>query len=192
MTEVFSRPEYGNWLNRRSPLAWLYEQFQKFAAWLDRLNLTHPLVYQFIFWGCVVLLVILVVHMAYTTWIIYQRTAHPRADPQAVPRASAPSLSPASRAESLARAGRFTEALAWRYLALVHELEERKAVEARVSKTPAEYVVEARLDPDGRATLAGLVGSLYRHVFGAEPCDAAGYAEFSAAARAVVGHVTQI
>lgn len=189
MTEVFSRPEFGNWLNRRSPLAWLQEQLLRFFDWLSRMSSGHPVLYRLLFWLLVVVLVVLVVHIGYTLWVIYQRTTHPKADPRAAAAPARTAVSPARRAEALAREGRFTEALAWRFVALVRELDARKAVQAKDSKTPAEYVSEARLDDEGRATLAGLVGRLYRHLFGAEPCDAAGYAEFNAAAQAVVSHV---
>ena len=186
---MFSRPEFGNWLNRRSPLAWFQEQLARFFAWLARLSGSHPVLYRLLFWALVLVLVALVVHIGYTLWVIYQRTTHPKTDPGAPAAPARASVSPARRAEALAREGRFTDALAWRFVALVHDLDARKIVQAKDSKTPAEYVAEARLDADGRATLAGLVGNLYRHLFGAEPCDAAGYAEFNEAARAVMSHV---
>ena len=77
----------------------------------------------------------------------------------------------------LARAGRYAEALGQRFLALVLELDRRKALRFHASKTPAEYVGEARLTDRGRASLAGLVAQLYRHLFAAVPCGscAAGF-----------------
>jgi hypothetical protein len=189
VTEVFSRPEFGNWLSGRSPLIWLREQLTRFFGWLDRMSGSHPLLYRLFFWGLVLVLIALVVHIGYTLWVIYQRTTHPKTDPGAPAAPARASVSPARRAETLAREGRFTEALAWRFIALVRDLDARKVLQAKDSKTPAEYVAEARLDADGRATLAGLVGSLYRHLFGAEPCDAAGYAEFNDAAHSVLSHV---
>ena len=70
--------------------------------------------------------------------------------------------------------------------ALVLELERRKALRFHASKTPAEYVGEARLTDRGRASLAGLVAQLYRHLFGAVPCDAAEYQMFGDAAQELV------
>src|SRR5947208_14696553 len=93
------------------------------------------------------------------------------------------------RAEELARAGRYAEALAHRFVALVLDLERRRALAFHPSKTPAEYVGEARLDAAGRASLAGLVGRLYRHLFGGVPCDEGGYREFGAAADELGRHV---
>jgi len=62
-------------------------------------------------------------------------------------------------------------------------------VQFDTSKTPAEYIGETRLVAEARATLVGLVERLYRHVFGAEPCDARAYDEFGAAAQSVTRHV---
>jgi len=87
------------------------------------------------------------------------------------------------------RAGRYAEALAHRFVALVLDLERRRALAFHPSKTPAEYVGEARLDAAGRASLAELVARLYRHLFGGVPCDAGGYREFGAAADEVGRHV---
>ena len=42
---------------------------------------------------------------------------------------------------------------------------------------------EARLTDRGRASLAGLVAQLYRHLFGAVPCDAGEYESFGDAAQ---------
>ena len=92
-------------------------------------------------------------------------------------------------AERLAGAGQYAEALGHRFLALVLELDARKALRFQASKTPAEYVGEARLDQAGRATLAGLVARLYRHVFGAAPSDEREYSEFDAAAAGLEQHV---
>jgi hypothetical protein len=94
-----------------------------------------------------------------------------------------------TRAEALARQGRYTEALAYRFVALVLDLDRQKLVTFHPSKTPAEYVREARLGESGRATLAGLVSRLYHHVFGAEPLDEQGYREFSAAVGTLQQHV---
>ena len=94
-----------------------------------------------------------------------------------------------ARAEELARAGRYAEALGHRFLAVVLELERADAVRFHVSKTPAEYVGEVRLDDAGRTTFAALVASLYRHLFGAVPCDEVEYQEFGATAQQVTRHV---
>src|SRR3989442_1145891 len=92
-----------------------------------------------------------------------------------------------ARAEELARAGRYAEALAYRFVALVLELERRRALAFHPSKTPAEYVGEARLDAAGRASLAELVARLYRPLFGGVPRGEGGDREFGAAAGGLGG-----
>src|SRR6185436_20629555 len=94
-----------------------------------------------------------------------------------------------ARAEELARAGRYAEALGHRFLAVVLELEQAHAVRFQASKTPAEYVGEVRLDDAGRATFTALVARLYRHLFGALPCDELEYREFGATADQLRRHV---
>ena len=79
-----------------------------------------------------------------------------------------------------------------RFIALLLELDRADALTFHPSKTPAEYVREARLGATGRATLAGLVSRLYHHVFGAEPLDERGYREFGAAAGTVLHHVIEL
>src|SRR6266704_931943 len=74
-------------------------------------------------------------------------------------------------------------------IAGVLDLDGRQAVKFHPSKTPAEYVGEARLDASGRASLADLVARLYRHLFGAVPCDERAYREFAAEAELVFQHV---
>ena len=86
-------------------------------------------------------------------------------------------------AEDLARARRYAEALAHRFMAVLLELDRRKALRFHASKTPAEYIGEVKLDDSGRASFASLVAALYRHLFGAVPCDAVEYAAFGAAAQ---------
>ena len=135
-------------------------------------------------------LVVIVVHFAYVTWRIYRATVRP-AEAGAVAGLPAVADPEAHRrlAAALARDGRYTEAMAHRFVALVLDLEGARALRYHPSKTPAEYVGEARLDQDGRATLAGLVARLYRHVFGAAPSDEREYFEFDAAAAGLEQHV---
>src|SRR5256885_12642445 len=128
--------------------------------------------------------------MGYVVWRITRPTVH---TPARAGGASGLRLEDGrahrERADELARAGRYVEALAHRFVALLLELERRRALTVHPSKTPAEYVREARLDESGRASFADLVARLYRHVFGAVPCDAATYQAFGAAADAAFRHV---
>jgi uncharacterized protein DUF4129 len=182
VTDVFARPEF-RWEPRGHALQWLADAWNRFVAALKVFSDRHPLVADVIFWACVALLVGFLAHSAYVAWKIYRATVRPTGRGGA--RGAPPVVSAAEhrrRADALAREGRYAEALAHRFVALVLDLERAEALRYHPSKTPAEYVGEARLDQSGRATLAGLVARLYRHVFGAVPCDEGGYLAFAAAA----------
>ena len=181
--QVFSRPEF-QWVERHRVLSWLLQQWDKFRDWLNRLAEQHPTGYNIGLGLLVIVLVVLVVHIGYVVWRIVRpgaRTGAPatRGQPGIIVNAAWH----VARAEELARAGRYAEALAHRFLAAVLELDRIGALRFHASKTPAEYVGEARLDELGRASLARLVTQLYRHLFGAVPCDEREYQSFGIAAQ---------
>ncbi|MGH7676126.1 MAG: DUF4129 domain-containing protein [Gemmatimonadales bacterium] len=185
---MFARPEY-RWVEGRHPLEWLAQLWRRLGEWLDTLQATHPAWHWTLIVVLTVVLVGLLVHIAWIVWRVTRPTLRAAAGPVAP---GAPVLGASAhleRAEALAREGRFVEALAHRFLAVVLQLEEARAVAYHPAKTPAEYVAEARLDAGGRASLAALVARLYRHVFGAAPCDAVAYGDFGHAAGEVVRHV---
>jgi hypothetical protein len=185
---VFARPEY-EWAPTARPLHWLRDAWGRFVDWLGRLDLQHPLVYRLLFWVAVAVLIALLAHLALTAWRIYRSTVQPAgADVPRVERVRGLAAEHLARAEALARAGRYTEALAYRFLALLLELDRIQVLTFHPAKTPAEYVQEARLGADGRASFAGMVAQLYAHVFGAAPCDAQEYRAFGAAAGSVAHH----
>ena len=183
---MFARPEF-QWVERRPLLAWLARQWQNLIDWLNRMSGQHPLGFDIGMALVVVALVVLLVHMGYVMWRIVRpgvRTGEAKSTAGATLIMDA--ATHLAMADELARAGRYAEALGHRFLALVLELDRRKALRFHVSKTPAEYVGEARLTDRGRASLAGLVAQLYRHLFAAVPCDAADYATFGAGATELV------
>ena len=187
---MFARPEY-TWVERRNPFVWLNKLWYRAMDWLNGLADGHPTAFTLLITVLVIVLIVLLVHIGYVLWRILQPTA--RGPAGAAPGAAAVVLDARShlaRAEELARLGRYAEALGHRFLALVLELERANAVRFHASKTPAEYVGEVRLDDAGRSTFAALVASLYRHLFGAVPCDEAEYRAFGASAQHVTaGHV---
>ena len=186
---MFARPEY-RWVTVRGPLDWLADLWRRLLGLLYNFGAGHPAGFKALLAGLAVLLVVLLVHSGWVVWRITRPTArmepHGPAGPVGVPNDAATHL---ARAEELARLGRYAEALAHRFLAVVLELDARRALIFHPSKTPAEYVGEARLDGAGRASLADLVGQLYRHVFGAVPCDDAAYRAFGVVAQGVALHV---
>ena len=180
---VFSRPEF-QWVERHRVLSWLLQQWDKFRDWLNRLAEQHPTGYNIGLGLLVIVLVVLVVHIGYVVWRIVRPGARTGARATtARPGIIVNAAWHVARAEELARAGHYAEALAHRFLAAVLELDRIGALRFHASKTPAEYVGEARLDELGRASLARLVTQLYRHLFGAVPCDEREYQSFGIAAQ---------
>ncbi len=187
--DVFARSDY-RWVERRPPLAWLTTAWRRLLDWLNGLADQHPAGFQILLGVLIVALLLLVAHIAYVVWRIVRSAPGAGA---AAPGGGAPLVLDArahlARAAELARAGRYAEALGHHFLAVVLELEAAGAARFSLSKTPAEYVGEARLDAAGRAGLAALVERLYRHLFGAVPCDEAEYLEFGREAERVTQHV---
>ena len=187
--EVFARSEY-QWAPGNRPLHWLRDLWHRFSDWIDGFNAIHPVAAWFMFWGSLFVLVGLLVHLGFTVWRIYRVTI--RQPVPVIPGALAAPLDARAhleRADALARAGRFTEALAHRFAAMLLELDRAKALSFHPAKTPAEYVREARLSTEQRSALSGLVARLYQHVFGMAPCDEQCYRDFGIMAGSVVHHV---
>ncbi len=190
LAEVFARPDY-RWVERRSLFDWLAELWRRLLDWLGAVQQAHPAGFKALLAALIVLLAGVLAHMAFVVWRITRPTA--RTPPGAAAGAELrldDARAHRERAEELVRAGRYAEALAHRFLAVVLELERLQALTFHPAKTPAEYVGEARLDLSGRASLADLVARLYRHLFGAVPCDEQTYRAFAAAADLVCEHVT--
>jgi Domain of unknown function (DUF4129) len=190
VAEVFARPEY-RWARGKSLMEWLFEQIARLLDWLGRAETNHPTAFKVLLAALVVALVATLVHMGYVVWRITRPTVQ---TPEGGAAAGgglrlADARAHRERAEALAQAGRYAEALAHRFVAVLLELERREALTFRPSKTPAEYVSEVRLDPTGRASFGGLVMQLYQHLFAAAPCDERGYREFVAQADLLFEHV---
>jgi hypothetical protein len=182
--QVFARPEF-QWVERRRLVSWLVRQWHNLLEWLNRVAAQHPIGFDIGLALVVVALVALLVHIGYVMWRIVRptaRTGRATAGLGGGAGVIADAAAHLAYAEELARAGRYAEALGHRFLALVLELDRRKALRFHASKTPAEYIGEARLTDRGRASLAQLVAQLYRHLFGAVPCDAGEYEMFGASA----------
>ncbi|HEV8304129.1 MAG TPA: hypothetical protein VGQ25_04160 [Gemmatimonadales bacterium] len=186
--DVFSRPEY-KWVERRHPLVWLTTLWERVLNWLDGLSDRSPTGFKLLLLALMLVLVLILVHVGWVVWRIVRPPARTGRAATGGAAAVADAPSHLARAEELARAGRYAEALGHRFLAVVLELEGVDALRFHASKTPAEYVGEARLDDAGRATFAGLVTRLYRHLFGAVPCDETEYRAFGATAEELRRHV---
>jgi hypothetical protein len=171
LDDIFSAPEY-QWDLRRHPLQFLLDLWARVYRWFDALEADHPVTYYVLIALLSGVLVAILAHFGYLIW----RALRPRSAPVDPAAAAAPGRRGAqwylSEARRLAGKGRFAESLAHRFRALILDLDRRHAVAFHPSKTPAEYVREAKLDQSGRAVLSGLVAQLYRHLFGGASCDA--------------------
>jgi hypothetical protein len=186
VSEVFARPEF-QWVERRRTLSWLASLWYRLTDWIDRLKDQHPLGFNVALALAIVAVLLLAVHIGYVVWRIVRPSARTGAPAQGPGGAVVDASTHLARATELAQAGRYAEALGHRFLAVVLELDRREAVQFHASKTPAEYIVEARLDDAGRASFAALVAQLYRHLFGAVPCAEGDYRAFGAAAQELTG-----
>jgi len=168
---------------------YLRDLWNRLRDWLDSFSQSSPLLFNLFLAALIILLVVILVHLGYLLWNVLR----PRAASTTAAGAAAPRLADAQayleRAEALARSGRYVDALGHRFIAALLELERVRALRYHPSKTPAEYIPEAKLDAAGRDSLADLVARLYRHLFGAVPCDEFAYRAFGAAAQIMVRHV---
>ena len=177
---VFTGREY-RWTEPSSTWTWLMARWQLLLDWLESLRVAYPVRYYVVLGALTLVLVAIVAHLTWVVWRSLRPVDQAPAPAQAAPppRDAAWHLAEALR---LGAAGRFVEALAHRFLAVVLDLDRRRVVQFHPSKTPAEYATEARLDETGRSELAELVASLYRHLFGGAPCDAEQWQRFDARA----------
>jgi hypothetical protein len=188
LDSVLAQPAYA-WHQRPNPLAFLRQWFAALSEWLDRLYQRHPVGFGVLLTVLTVVLIALLTHLGYLIWRALR--ARPLA-PGTGLAAAGPLRDEAhylAEFRRLLAEGRYAEAMAERFTALVLALGRRAALRPDHSKTPAEYAAEARLDPDGRSALAALVDQLYRRLFGGEPCTAEDAHRFDAAAGALGGRV---
>jgi len=186
LDRVFAAPEY-DWEVRRHPLQFLLDWYRAVLTWLDELAASHPIAYWVVIGLLVGILVATLAHFAY----LVVRALRPRAVsdsmPSIVAARSRDSAWHVAEARRLALAGRFSEALAHRFVALVLELDQGGALRYHPSKTPAEYVNEARLGAAAADEFRVLVAVLYGHLFGGALCSEQALAAFDRRAAALAG-----
>lgn len=177
LRSIFAGPAY-QWTVRRTPWDVVRDAWNAVQSFLDGLARLHPIA----FFALMIVLTLFILLM-FTHFAMVLARAVRRAAPEA-----AGVLAPMpvahdrawhhARAQQLAAAGRYAEALGHRFTVLLLDLERRRAVTVRASRTPAEYAREVRLDGDGRAGFAALVATLYAALFGGDRVDAAAFAAF--------------
>lgn len=180
LDSVFAAPAY-QWTEPPHPFAFLSRWWNALADWLAGLRETAPQLFELLFWGLVVILVLIFVHAG---WVMVRtvRSAGAAADRGELN--TGPERHDAAwyrrRASSLADEGRYVEAMPLDFLALVLELDQRQVLRYHPSKTPIEYTLEARLPEPASGELRELVRALYGYVFARRPCGPEEYRSWRA------------
>lgn len=166
-----------DWQSTRDPWAALRRALTRLMVALADLHTRHPAIFWAVLVVCVVVLVAIVVHMSYVVMRALTPARRP-AETIATPRPVRDAAWHLAESERLRREGRYADALAHRFAALLRVLQHAGALEVQPSKTPAEYVREAALDDARRDELGSLVRSLYTVLFGGAVCDSTALDEF--------------
>lgn len=165
---VFASPDF-DWREIQTPdlWEWLTRQWQALLDWSRALATDHPVLYWLLFAILSLLAIALLTHLGFLVWrgIASARSPEVRSTEPREVRNAAWYLAEAQR---LRDSGRITDALGYRFVALLLQMDRRKAVRYHPSKTPGEYVGEADLAEEGRSALHELVATLYRFLFGGE------------------------
>lgn len=156
----------------RDPWAPVRRMWTVLLDTLEQLRSENPVAYRLLVWALVAILIAIVAH---AMWIAARTIQAGSAVPsrERLQATSTPRDAEwyAREARRLAEGGRFAEAMQADFLRLMLELDARNLARFHPSKTPGEYVREARLAAEARDELRGLVGSLYRYAFARVPAD---------------------
>lgn len=182
LDRVFADPAY-HWTSRPDPWSWLRRWWELASEWLRAVQVDHPTWYWLLLLLLIGALAAIFVHLI----VVAVRTAQyataadaSRSGPAAPARDAAWFL---AQADGLLREGRNVEAILAAFRALVVELAENGAVQFHPSKTPLEYLHEARLPPEQQDRLRVLVDAVYAYAFAGAPCGPADYLGWRARAR---------
>lgn len=165
LDRVYTSGEF-DWSEPSGLFVLLADLWHALIEWVEALGGSHPILYWVLIGALAALALALISHLGYLTWRgIRSAISSPPAEPAAGAerRDAAWYLSAAARLRAEAR---YAEALAHRFVALLLALERGKALRFHPSKTPAEYVQEIRLTPEGQVAFRELVRTLYRFLFG--------------------------
>ena len=185
---VFAARDY-DWTEARSPFAVVRDLFLDLMAWLELLEITHPVVHRVLLVALVALLVVIFAHFAYLIFKALRPRAAVQARDHTCPARPRDARWFLEHARALAAEERYAEAMAHRFSALLLHLNGIGAVAFHPSKTPAEYRRELRGDAEVESVFGSLVGRLYAVLFGRSPCTDSDFAEFDRLASDVAGSV---
>jgi hypothetical protein len=173
VTEVLARPEF----SPQVKVPWYYRLVEEFFKWLGSLPAAAPGLYWVLLAGCVVLLLALLAHIAWTIKRILFVGAGP--DAAAADRSKREHLSRMYREEARRRAeqGDFTEAIRYLFLALVYRFDETGRVLFQPALTNREYLALFADRPHLGEQLRVFVDTLDDHWYGQRPAGQARYEE---------------
>jgi hypothetical protein len=182
LDSVFAAPAY-DWVDQGHPFGWIERSWFALVDFLERLRLSNPLLFRI---GLAALILVLLAILAHASWIMLKTMRHAVASEVRADTGRTAARRDAEwferEADRLAEGGRYVDALQAAFTALALRLDRLGAVRFAPSRTPREYAREARLAPGDRRRLQDLVATLYRHAFGGEPLEDAGYRRWRAAA----------
>jgi len=168
---VFAAPAYA-WPEETHPFVAVRGWWERLGDWLATTRVDHPALFQGLIFALIAVLVVILVHAGY----VFQQTLRAAARREGAEAVGAPVALRRDAAwylraaDEAAAAGRYREALSLAFEALIVRLDALGSVRWGPGKTARDYVREARLVPADRERLGGLVGTLYRYVYGGTPC----------------------
>jgi hypothetical protein len=183
LDSVFRSRAYA-WSDEPRGALLLREWWLRLQAWLEALRSGHPSLFTALVIALVLVLAAILVHGIVIMLLTVRGAA---AREIGAPAAVAARRGPGwyfREADLLAEQGRFADAMQAAFVGLALELDGRGILRFDPSKTPGEYVREARLAPGDRDTLRSLVSVLYSVVFGGAPLGADEYRRWRAAGEA--------
>jgi hypothetical protein len=169
LQEVLSRPEFRppSW----SLATWLAQQLAQFARWLGSLQGESPMLFWVLLIGCVVLLVLLVVHIALSVRPAFGWGGRRSDDQGAQEKRSRLSQGFFEEARRRAAQGDFTEAIRCLFLSLVYRFDESGLVLFPRPLTNREYLSLFGDRPEVRDHLRVFVDALDDLWYGQRPTD---------------------
>lgn len=150
---------------------------------IESLQANNPVAYKLLVWSLIAVLAIIVGH---AIWVaartIRAGSARTPVRPREIVSEPRDAVWYANEAEKLASRGLYPEAMQADFLRLMLELDARNLTVFHPSKTPAEYVRDAKLSDVPRSELRELVRYLYACAFGSEPAGASAWESWKARA----------
>jgi hypothetical protein len=178
---VFRSPAY-NWSEEpRGPML-IREWWLRLQHWLEALQHGHPTLFMALVIALVLILAGVVVHGVVIMTLTVRGAAARGAGPAAPPPPRRGAAWYFREADTLAKRGRYAEAMQAAFTGMALELDARGVLRFDPSKTPGEYAREARLPAPDRDSLRALVSVLYAVVFGGASFGADDYRRWRAAA----------